>query len=123
MRKQAKCELEHFLSDQFLRNFKHGNASRMLVSFWSTAKRQIIPTHSSIHALVSTNEDIVKDRKSMWDIASKYYSEFFSVPDMITRPYSYTDAPANNFTRIDEIIPMVLFDELRESLVFSNPKR
>jgi hypothetical protein len=123
MRKHTKCELEHFLSDQFHQKCNHGNASRMSVSFGSKVKRKMIPTHSSIHALLSTDEDIVKDRKSMCDIASKYYTEFFSLINIIMRPHPYTTAPAADFTRIDEKIPMLSSDELRESLIRRNPKR
>jgi hypothetical protein len=72
MKKHEKVELQQFLSNQFHKTFNQVNTARMSVSFWSKAKRKIIPSHSSIHALVTSNVDLVKDRKSMCDIASKY---------------------------------------------------
>jgi hypothetical protein len=59
----------------------------------------------------------------MCDIASKYYSGLFTVPDMITRPHPHTDASVVDFNHIDENTLMLPLDELRESLIRRNLKR
>jgi hypothetical protein len=63
MRKHAKSERQDFHFDQFRELLSHGNSPWMSVTIWSEAKRRTILLQSSIHALVSTDEDIVNGRK------------------------------------------------------------
>jgi hypothetical protein len=107
----------------FIRRSTKINTSRMSIFFWSIAKRQIILSHSSIHALVTSNGVVVKDKKSMCNVASRYYSELFGVPDTIVRPHPYMDAPVADFIHIDEKIPTASLQELRESLIRRKLKR
>jgi hypothetical protein len=56
------------------------------------------PSSSTLHALIDSSGQIIKDSERMCDVAVDYYETFFKKSDII-RPHPYTDAPPidNNY--------------------------
>lgn len=112
LRKLAKQELQSFVASQFDATFQQRHSAKMSVSFWSKAKRHIKPAHANIQALVSKEGAVIKDPKSMCDMAAQHYTELFREAENIVRPHPYTDAPCAEFDHMNEAIPKVSLEEL-----------
>jgi hypothetical protein len=80
------------------------------------------PSSSTLHALIDSSGQIIKDSERMCDVAVDYYETFFKKSDII-RPHPYTDAPPIEFDNNEEIIPEVTLEELINTIQAKRKKK
>ncbi|CAF2948356.1 unnamed protein product [Rotaria sp. Silwood2] len=116
LKKIAKNELNHFFFSKldYLLHIRN-SSSPAAISFWHKSKRCLKPSSSSIHALINTSGEIIRDNEQMCELAADYYESFFKSSNII-RPHPYTDSPPVMFDNMDEVIPEVTLDELMSTV-------
>ncbi|CAF3913491.1 unnamed protein product [Rotaria sp. Silwood2] len=123
LKKIAKNELNRFFSSKldYLLHVRN-SSSPAAISFWHKSKRCLIPSSSSIHALVNTSGEIIRENEQMCELAADYYESFFKSSNII-RPHPYTDSPPVMFDNMDDVIPEVTLDELMSSIHAKRKKK
>ncbi|CAF3818990.1 unnamed protein product [Rotaria sp. Silwood1] len=123
LKKIAKYELNRFFSSKldYLLHVRN-SSSPAAISFWHKSKRCLITSSSTIHALVNTSGEIIRENEQMCELAADYYESFFKSSNII-RPHPYTDSPPVMFDNMDNIIPEVTLDELMTSIHSKRKKK
>jgi hypothetical protein len=123
LRRIAKKELIRFFSSQLDNLLRLRNTSSpSSITFWCRSKRFLKPSSSSLHGLIDSSGQIIKESEHMCDVAADYYEAFFKRSNII-RPHPYTDSPPIEFDNCDEIIPEVTLDELINTVQAKRKKK
>ncbi|CAF1305368.1 unnamed protein product [Adineta ricciae] len=123
-RKAAKFELKRFLSNHLAESLAVRNTSSpRSISFWSKVKRSMKSASSSLHGFIVQNNDVIKDRKKMCEIAANYYENFFNKPQNIYYPHPYTDIPEIEADNYNEKIPLATVDEVLDIVLAKKKKK
>ncbi|CAF1246698.1 unnamed protein product [Rotaria sordida] len=122
-KKIAKKELNLFFSSQLDNLLRLRNApSSSSISFWYRSKRFLKPSSSSLHALIDSSGQIVKESDHMCNVAADYYEDFFKA-SYIVRPHPYTDSPPIEYANNNEFILEVTLDELINTVLAKKKKK
>ncbi|CAF4683207.1 unnamed protein product, partial [Rotaria sp. Silwood2] len=123
LKKIAKKELNHFFTSKldYLLHVRN-SSSLAAIYFWHKSKHCLKPSSSSIHALINTSGEIIRENEQMCELAADYYESFFKSSNII-RPHPYTDSPPVMFDNMDEVIPEVTLDELMSSVHAKRKKK
>ncbi|CAF1296287.1 unnamed protein product [Rotaria sordida] len=86
------------------------------------SKRFLKPSSSSLHALIDSSGQIVKESDHMCNVAADYYEDFFKA-SYIVRPHPYTDSPPIEYDNNNEFILEVTLDELINTVLAKKKKK
>ncbi|CAF1213925.1 unnamed protein product [Rotaria sordida] len=122
-KKIAKKELNLLFSSQLDNLLRLRNApSSSSIWFWYRSKRFLKPSSSSLHALIDSSGQIVKESDHMCNVAADYYEDFFKA-SYIVRPHPYTDSPPIEYDNNNEFILEVTLDELINTVLAKKEKK
>ncbi|CAF1316718.1 unnamed protein product, partial [Rotaria sordida] len=76
----------------------------------------------SLHALIDSLGQIVKESDLMCNVAADYYEDFFKASNIV-RLHPYTDSPPIEYDNNNEVIPEVTLNELINTVVAKKKKK
>jgi hypothetical protein len=119
----AKNELNRFFSSLLDNSLRlRCSSSPTSISFWCRSKSFMKPSSSSLHALIDSSGQIIKESERMCEVAADYYETFFKRSNII-RPHPYTDSPPIEYDNNNEIIPEVSLEELIKTIQTKRKKK
>ena len=123
LKRIAKNELDLFFSSQLnnLLRFRNSSSSTSN-SFWCRSKSVFKTSSSSLHALIDSSGQVIKESERMCEVAADYYEDFFKRSNIV-RPHPYTDSPPIEYDNNKEVIPEVTLDELINTVLAKKKKK